>query len=67
MNERIDEALDAAMHWGGIDGADHKMYVIDQMVRALTGGGAGYEGWVKDYEGPDSDGEEYEWDCGVAP
>lgn len=36
MNERIQKALEIA-HDGAIDGGHHKMWVIDQMVRALTG------------------------------
>jgi hypothetical protein len=35
--DRIDRALDYAVRYGGIDGAHHKNWVIDQMVRALTG------------------------------
>lgn len=35
--ERIIKALELAMEYGGIDGGHHKMWVIDQMVRALTG------------------------------
>ena len=36
MKERIDKALDIALNYGGFDGGHHKMWVIDQMVRALT-------------------------------
>lgn len=36
QRQRIDTALDYALRYGGIDGAHHKMWVIDQMVRALT-------------------------------
>lgn len=35
--ERIQTALDIAMNYGGTDGDHHKMWVIDQMVRCLTG------------------------------
>jgi hypothetical protein len=35
--ERIDKALELAVAYGGIDGNHHKAWVIDQMVRALTG------------------------------
>lgn len=35
--KRIEEALAVAMRYGGIDGDHHKAWVIDQMVRALTG------------------------------
>jgi hypothetical protein len=34
---RIGNALDFALRYGGIDGEHHKTWVIDQMVRALTG------------------------------
>ena len=34
---RIAKALSLAVRFGGIDGAHHKDWVIDQMVRALTG------------------------------
>lgn len=35
--DRIGKALEIAAECGGIDGGHHKMWVIDQMVRALTG------------------------------
>lgn len=36
-NERIRKALDVAVRYGQIDGAHHKTWVIDQIVRVLTG------------------------------
>lgn len=35
-DNRIKEALEIAREYGGTDGAHHKDWVIDQMVRALT-------------------------------
>ncbi len=35
--QRIESALEIAVKYGGIDGEHHKTWVIDQMVRALTG------------------------------
>ena len=35
--ERIAKALDIIYNFGGVDGSHHKMWVIDQVVRALTG------------------------------
>ena len=35
--EKIKKALDIAIRYGGIDGAHHKDWTIDQIVRALTG------------------------------
>lgn len=37
IDDCVQRALDIARQYGGSDGADHKMWVIDQMVRALTG------------------------------
>ena len=85
--ERIDKALQYAADYGQIDGAHHKTWVIDQMVRALTGcptikvKECGYNGdytyekqgesepykeFIRIYS-TDEDGEEYEWDTGIAP
>ena len=65
MKERIENALSYAWSYGQIDGSHHKMWVIDQMVRALLGEEE-YKEWVKSYETPD--GEDYwEWDTGIAP
>lgn len=58
--EMIQAALAIAPD-GIFDGAHHKMWVIDQMVRALTGDD--YEQWVSDFE---QDGQ-FEWDVGIAP
>ena len=61
----IEQALDVAMRYGSTDGDHHKMWVIDQMVRALTG--PGYETWVAvatdGEDGPDT----YSWEEGIAP
>lgn len=61
MRKRIDAALVVAEQYGTCDGDHHKMWVIDQMVRALTG--ESYGDWVADYEA----GGNYEWDEGIAP
>lgn len=61
----IAAALRVALRYGGVDGEHHKAWVIDQMVRKLTG--VKYEGWVRaacnGEDGPDT----YEWDVGIAP
>jgi hypothetical protein len=62
LERRIAEALKIAAQ---PDGAHHKDWIIDQMVRALTGDG--YAQWVADRkigaDGPDT----YRWDIGIAP
>lgn len=64
-NERIDAAIEIAIKYGGIDGSHHKAWVIDQMVRILSGDS--YDSVVTDarfgQDGPDT----YDWDTGVAP
>jgi len=63
--KRIDKAIEVAVQYGGIDGAHHKTWVIDQMVRALAGDD--YDRIVAEAcdgeDGPDT----YEWDEGIAP
>jgi len=65
--EKVTEAINLALSYGGIDGAHHKMWVIDQMLRVLAG--SNYSNLIKEYEGEeDEDGDrEYLWDCGIAP
>lgn len=61
--QKIKKALEIAWEYGQFDGAHHKMWVIDQMVRVLSDD---YDKFVKEYE--EEDGEkQYEWDCGIAP
>lgn len=73
---RTQKALEIACRYGGIDGAHHKTWAIDQMVRALTGCPEADEvqGESEEYlefvrtakdgeDGPDT----YGWDEGIAP
>jgi hypothetical protein len=64
-NERIKQALDRAMATAQIDGAHHKAWTLDQMVRALTGDG--YDEWIRLYKEGEDGPETYEWDVGIAP
>lgn len=67
MKERINKALSIAWQYGQIDGSHHKMWVIDQMVRALCGTEKEYNDWVEAYEVPIGDDDCYEWETGIAP
>lgn len=62
MNE---SALDVAFNYAQIDGGHHKTWVIDQMVRALTGDE--YDAWVANYCDGEDGPETYSWDEGIAP
>lgn len=63
--KRIHDAIEVAARYSQIDGAHHKAWVIDQMVRALVGDG--YEVFVRDYCKGEDGPETYEWDEGIAP
>lgn len=63
--ERIAAALDLALKYGGIDGAHHKAWVIDQMCRVLTQ--EGYEDFVREAKDGDEGPETYDWDEGIPP
>lgn len=54
------------LDYGGIDGAHHKQWVLDQVLRICLGNE--YEDKIKEYQGDDGTGEpEYLWDEGIAP
>ncbi len=71
---RIHRALRVADEFGQTDGAHHKTWVIDQMVRALLGQRPGYEeptneylSWVRVYSHGEDGPDTYQWDEGIAP
>ncbi len=58
--QRIEKALIVLLQYGMIEGYHHKMWTIDQAVRALAG--EGYGMLIAAYET-----EGYEWDTGISP
>lgn len=75
--DRINAALAIATSYGGIDGAHHKTWVIDQMIRALTGCPLAYQSttdvtqeyknFIAVYRNGEDGPETYDWDEGIAP
>lgn len=63
--KRIEVALSTAHNYGQTDGNHHKAWVIDQMVRSLTG--EGYEEFVRAYCDGEDGPHTYDWDEGIAP
>ena len=63
--KRINRALNVVFLYGTIDGDHHKTWVIDQMVRALTGDD--YAAWVVQREAGEDGPQSYEWETGIAP
>lgn len=59
------DALAVARAYGQDDGAHHKAWVIDQMVRALTG--SAYDEWIAAFRAGEDGPETYSWDEGIAP
>lgn len=64
---RIQTALELARSYGSTDGAHHKMWLIDQMVRALLPNDGEYEAWVVAQKAGEDGPDTYEWDEGIAP
>ncbi|HUU88938.1 MAG TPA: hypothetical protein VMX17_14480 [Candidatus Glassbacteria bacterium] len=60
--ERIKNAVTIATRYGMIDGAHHKQWVIDQMLRTLLEDK--YEKVIKELN---SDNDYDPWDEGIAP
>lgn len=65
LNKKINDAITLAVQYGGIDGAHHKDWVIDQTVRILAG--KRYEEIVRDACDGEDGPNTYEWSQGIAP
>ena len=63
--EKIHRSLDLILEYGGIDGGHHKQWLLDQVVRTLSGDK--YDKWVAFYEKSEEGPNTYEWDTGIAP
>jgi len=63
--EKIDAAVDLVIRYGGIDGDHHKAWVIDQIVKVLTGDD--YDRIVAEAKIGEDGPETYEWNVGIAP
>lgn len=62
---RMQNAIDIAIRYGGIDGDHHKAWVIDQMIRALAG--SNYERIVNEARSGEDGPNTYAWNEGIAP
>lgn len=65
VEERAARALDVAFTFGQFDGSHHKMWVIDQIARILTG--EKYDEFIIAHNDGEDGPETYEWDDGIAP
>jgi hypothetical protein len=63
--EKVANTIELAIQHKGNDGAHHKDWVIDQMVRVLAGDE--YEKVVTEAKAGEDGPETYKWDEGIAP
>jgi hypothetical protein len=63
--EAIEQAIELAVRFGGIDGDHHKAWVIDQMIRILAR--EKYDDIVREARAGEDGPETYDWDTGIAP
>lgn len=62
-DSKIDNAVNVAFSFGGIDGEHHKTWVIDQMLHCLLTNDK-YDEFIKEHS---NNGEYEDWDHGIAP
>jgi hypothetical protein len=62
---KIKKAIDIALRHGQTDGDHHKAWVIDQVLRALTGDS--YPQVIRDACAGEDGPETYSWETGIAP
>lgn len=65
LEDRAQAAVAIAVKYGGREGAHHKAWVIDQMVRFLAWDK--YEAVVADAKAGEDGPETYDWDVGIPP
>jgi hypothetical protein len=63
--EKVAAALHIAICYCGVDGEHHKSWVIDQMIRVLTGGD--YDRIIAEYCDGEDGPNTFEHDVGIAP
>lgn len=67
LNDRIGEALELAAQGINTDGAHHKQWYLDQIVRALFGDEQKYQAFVRKSQAGEDGPFTYGWDEGIAP
>ena len=58
---KIKDALSLIYSYGSIDGDNHKTWVLDQVVRILTGTSEDYQNWVDEHNTGDDGPNTYSW------
>ena len=63
--EKIEKAIELAVRYGQIDGAHHRVWVIDQIVRVLAGND--YARVIREAKAGADGANTYSWDEGIPP
>ncbi len=63
--QKIEDAIGLIIQYGGVDGAHHKAWVIDQVLRILAGDE--YDKVIRTICAGDDGPDTYEWDKGIVP
>lgn len=63
--ERVQAAMEIATVYGWFDGAHHKAWTIDQMLRVLAGDD--YANLIREMCDGNDGAQTYTWDEGIAP
>lgn len=64
--EKLEKVHDLIISYGWIDGAHHKMWVLDQILQE-TMTEEEYARWLADYAKGEDGPHTYSWDQGIAP
>ena len=68
LSERISNSLNLIWNYAHLKDSEHKTWLIDQILQALTGNEDDYTEWIEEYESTDDNStEELIWDFGTEP
>jgi hypothetical protein len=65
--QQKEDVLELIHTYAGVDGAHHKQWLLDQIVRVLCGSEREYTRFVAEHEEGEDGPKTYEWDAGRAP
>lgn len=67
MEEKLANIANLIKEFGGIDGAHHKQWLLDQILREIASDEKAYDEWVREWNDGEDGATTYEWDTGIAP
>lgn len=65
IQDNVNKSLELIRNYGSTDGSHHKDWVLDQVVRSLTGDG--YAKWVEETKAGEDGPDTYSYSEGIAP